>query len=110
MTVSLEAWHQWWKTNGSRELRDLVLLWWDPVGAYGVPEARSEYDGYVGAIGRQLREGASEHDLVEHFAGLMLGFGLSVREARDRVAAQQILTWYRKSMERVRELRTVTSA
>lgn len=108
MTIPLEAWHGWWKANGNRELRDLVMLWWDPVGAYGVPEARDEYDDVVGTIGRLLREGACEEHLVAHFAGLMPEFGLPVAEARDRVAAQQIVTWYRQSMERLGERQRVT--
>jgi hypothetical protein len=100
MEVSLDMWHQWWKHNGNRELRDLVMLWWDPIGVYGVPSARDEYDSYIGKIASLLREGASEDDLVAHFAELMPRFGMDVREQRDRVAAQQILTWYRQSIKR----------
>jgi hypothetical protein len=31
VTIPLDMWQQWWKHNGSRELRDLIQLWWDPV-------------------------------------------------------------------------------
>jgi hypothetical protein len=76
----------------------------DPVGTYGIPEALSEYDGYTGKIANLLRGGATEDDLVRHLGGLMDGFGLPVQIAQDRVAAAQILAWYRQSMERMNEL------
>jgi hypothetical protein len=44
------------------------MLWWDPVGVYGVPEAIDEYDGYVGQVGRLLREGASHEGLADYFS------------------------------------------
>jgi len=110
VTLALEDWHRWWKDNGSRELRDLLLLWWDPVGAYGVPEARSEYDGYTGGIARLLREGAREDELVAHFAALMPGFGVPVREERDRAAAARIVSWFEQSMKRTGAIERQTIA
>jgi hypothetical protein len=106
VTIPLDTWHQWWKHNGSRELRDLVQLWWDPVGTYAVPEALSEYNGYTGKIAQLLRDGATEDDLFGHFSGLMERFGLPVREERDRIAAARILSWYQQSMGRMSELTT----
>jgi hypothetical protein len=44
------------------------MLWWDPVGVYGVPEVIDEYDEYVGQVGRLLREGASHEGLADYFS------------------------------------------
>lgn len=56
-TVQLAEWHTWWKRDGARELRALLMDHWDPIGVAEVPEAADEYDTYVGHIGRMLREG-----------------------------------------------------
>lgn len=40
------------------------MIWWDPVGAYGVAEATDEYDWYVGLVGRALREGGREAEIA----------------------------------------------
>ena len=103
MTIPLELWHSWWKNNGSRELRDLLMLWWDPIGSYGVPEATDEYDGYDGQVARRLREGASADDLAAYFASVMPEIGLAVSPDRDLVAATHVLEWYRRSMTRMEE-------
>jgi hypothetical protein len=100
--VELSGWHRWWKQQGSRELRDLLMLWWDPVGVYGVPEAIDEYDRYVGQVARLLREGATQADLAEYYS--TQDFGLGPDRARDRVAAQKTLEWFTQSMARLDEL------
>ena len=33
---------------------------WDPLGVSGVPQARDEYDGYVGGVVSLLESGAGE--------------------------------------------------
>jgi hypothetical protein len=35
---------------------------------YGIPEAIDAYDGHVGQVGRLLREGGSQEDLVAYFS------------------------------------------
>ena len=52
VTVELSQWHRWWKQQGNRELRDLLMLWWDPLGVYSIPEGIDEYDHHVGRVGR----------------------------------------------------------
>lgn len=97
-TLSLEDWQRWWKHNGNRELRDLLLVWWDPIGVYGVPEAVDEYDSYVGTIGRRLREGAREDGLVE-----------ALRDAEQHItvagdadtAARKVVEWHDHVMTRM---------
>jgi hypothetical protein len=104
--VELKVWHLWWKRQGSGELRDLLMLWWDPVGVYGVPEAIDEYDGYVGQIGRLLREGATSTEVVERFAELQPRFGLPANTSRDELTAEKIVEWFRRSMQRLSEIET----
>lgn len=55
--MDLGDWHEWWKHFGSTELWHILLLWWDPIGVYGVVEAIDEYDDYSGQLARMLREG-----------------------------------------------------
>lgn len=98
--------HLWWKRQGSRELRDLLMLWWDPVGVYGVPEAIDEYDGYVGQIGHLLCEGATSTEVVAHFAELQPRFGLPANTSRDELAAEKIVEWFKRSMRRLGEIET----
>jgi hypothetical protein len=78
------------------------MLWWDPVGVYGVPKAIDEYDGYVGQVGRLLREGASHEGLADYFS--KHDFGLPPNRARDTLAAKQTLEWFSRSMARLGEL------
>jgi hypothetical protein len=39
---------------------------WDPIGVRGIPEAHSEYDGYVGGVYRLLSQGASPEAIAAH--------------------------------------------
>ncbi len=82
------------------------MLWWDPIGVYGVPQAKDEYDGYVGQLARRLREGASASDVTDYFASVMPDIGLPVSYERDLVAATQVVQWYRRSMERIESMPT----
>jgi hypothetical protein len=68
------------------------VIWRDPIGVYGEPDAQTEYDGYAGPLARMLREGASETDVFSY-----------LQEAeRDRItlagnaelAAQKIVEWH----------------
>ena len=92
--------------QGSRELRDLLMLWWDPVGVYGVVEAIDEYDGYIGQIRRLLREGATSTEVVAHFAELQPRFSLPAHTSRDELAAEKIVEWFKRSMRRLSEIET----
>ena len=33
-------------------MRDLLMLWWDPSGVWGIPEVIHEYDDQVDRVGR----------------------------------------------------------
>ena len=49
-------------------IRDVLVHDWDPVGVGGVPEARDEYDSYVGDVYRLLVSGAGPSQVAEHLA------------------------------------------
>ena len=67
---------------------------WDPIGVSGVPQARDEYDGYVGPVFTLLRSGAEESDMsrhLQHVADTRMGLpGLA--ELSD-TAASVLIDW-----------------
>ena len=90
--LSLQQWHEWWKHNGARELRDLLLIWWDPIGVYGEPEARDEYDAYSGTVARLLREGGREPEVAAYLREVETD---RITVAGDaELAARKIVEWH----------------
>jgi hypothetical protein len=57
--IDLEDWHRWWKTSGARELRGLLMTYWDPIGVNGIPEASDEYDSYLGPLAKKSLTGTA---------------------------------------------------
>lgn len=53
-----------------RAVSEVLHYIWDPIGVAGVPEARDEYDGYVGAVFGLLWHGADASELVAHLVGI----------------------------------------
>jgi hypothetical protein len=99
--MELSEWHRWWKEFGARQLRDLLMREWDPIGVSLVPEARDEYDGYLGSIAARLRRGDSVDKLAELLAGFRTErMGLRPDPARDLSAAHAIHEWYLTSVTR----------
>jgi hypothetical protein len=47
-------------------VRLILLVDWDPLGVFGIPDAMDEYDSYVGEICELLKSGAAREDLIEH--------------------------------------------
>jgi hypothetical protein len=105
VTVELSQWHRWWKQQGNRELRDLLMLWWDPLGVYGIPEAIDEYDDHVGRVGRLLREGATQARLAAYFSEH--DFELGADRARGELPAEKTFEWYTRSMARLSETQEI---
>lgn len=33
-----------------RQIREILMRDWDPIGVHGIPEAADEYDMYIGGI------------------------------------------------------------
>jgi hypothetical protein len=47
-------------------IRQALMQHWDPIGVSDVPEARNEYNSYVGPVYRLLASGASDTELVDY--------------------------------------------
>ena len=75
-----------------RQIGEVLLEQWDPIGVRGAPAARNEYDGYVYGVFRLLLEGASEQAIAAH---LLIaerdGMGLDGTPHAYRVAVAAIL-------------------
>lgn len=55
----------------------VLLRHWDPIGVRDLPEASSEYEGYVGGVNRLLAAGASDKAIAQHLVDIettCLGF------------------------------------
>lgn len=57
----------------ARQIQDaigeILMQHWDPIGVADVPEARGEYDGYIGSVYRILVTSRSEQELIEFLSG-----------------------------------------
>lgn len=51
-------------------VRQILIDVWDPIGVRAIPQARDEYDGYVGAVVRALAEGADVATLRKLLEGI----------------------------------------
>ncbi len=49
-------------------IQRILLQEWDPIGVKDIPEAKDEYDAYVGGVYRLLATGASPQEVAEHLA------------------------------------------
>jgi hypothetical protein len=58
------AWDMFGNSLGC--VRLVLLVDWDPIGIFGIPEAMDEYDTYAGKIHNMLGAGASQDDLVAY--------------------------------------------
>jgi hypothetical protein len=57
------------KTDSRRirvEIRHVLLNIWDPIGVSNEPNARDEYDGYIGQIHDLLVGKATQSELVDY--------------------------------------------
>ncbi len=49
-------------------IQRILVQEWDPIDVRGIPEAKDEYDDYVGGVCRLLATGASPQEVAEHLA------------------------------------------
>jgi hypothetical protein len=67
---------------------------WDPIGVAGIPQARDEYDGYVGPVFTLLRSGASDLEISAHLEQIVeTRMGLPSRKERSDEAASALTDW-----------------
>jgi hypothetical protein len=93
----------WWKRSGARELRQILMDEWDPIGVRGIPEAADEYDRYLGSVARQLREGAPPEEIGGYLTMVeedWMGLGPSPgTRPRNEALAVRICAWYASVQE-----------
>ncbi len=67
---------------------------WDPIGVSGVPQARDEYDGYVGPVLTLLRSGADASKVSAHLQNIAdERMGLPDRKEQSDNAASVLTEW-----------------
>ncbi|RZI59193.1 MAG: hypothetical protein EOP14_04400 [Pseudomonas sp.] len=67
---------------------------WDPLGVAGVPQARDEYDSYVGPVFTLVRSGATDADISAHLEQIVVNrMGFSGRKERSNEAASVLTDW-----------------
>jgi hypothetical protein len=100
--MDLGEWNDWWKHFGISPVKHVLLLYWDPIGVYGVKYAHDEYDGYVGGIGSRLREGARAEDLAAYLTDVAVD-RMGITPTGSREAATRLEAWFNDAMQRLGE-------
>ena len=87
--------YAWYKREGGRYLRGLLMDHWDPIGVRGVPEAIDEYDTYAGRIADTLRRGGDVQTVAAMLGAIRVDrMGLEPDPSTDANAARVIVDWY----------------
>jgi hypothetical protein len=100
--MELADWCTWLKRRGAGRLRHVLMAEWDPIGVRGVPQARDEYDSYLGLVADRLRTGVP----AERIADLLAEIRTETMEIppaadADMRTARTLLAWYAKEMARI---------
>ncbi len=99
--MDLSEWHMWWKHRGAHELRELLMRYWDPIGVYGVPEARGEYDSYMSPVVALLERGGSAKKIAKYLIRIERDWmEVKPNKERARDAAARIHAWYQEATGR----------
>ena len=102
-SMDLAEWRIWWRREGSDELSDLLMLWWDPIDVRGISDTADEYDRYLGPIAAMLEHGCAIDELSDYLGRVRVeDIGLAGNPALDRLAAKKICAWYRAATARTR--------
>ena len=98
--MDAQAYERWWRERGDRELRELLLTEWDPIGISGLADAQhDEYEHYAGQLARRLRAGATEEEIAAVLEGFRTDMGLEPSDELPLGVARSIRAWYRRSTE-----------
>lgn len=91
--LPVEQWQTLWRRHGGvRQLQELLLVWWDPFGVYGEPDAQDEYARYVPRLARMLRLGAREPVVAAHLRAVGVEDAGAAGEAD--LASRYIVAWH----------------
>jgi len=86
---------EWWADSGERELRELLLREWDPIGISRIADSQSdEYEHYAGQLARRLRAGATEEEVAAVLEGFRTDMGLEPSDELPLGVARSIRQWY----------------
>jgi hypothetical protein len=89
---------RWWRERGDRELRELLLREWDPIGISQIADSQlDEYEHYSGQLVRRLRAGATEEEVAAVLEGFRTDMGLEPSDELPLGVARTIRDWYRGS-------------
>src|SRR4051794_38614304 len=90
---------RWWRERGDRELRELLLREWDPIGIsdLAAEPQLDEYEHYAGQLVRRLRAGASDEEIAAVLEGFRADMGLEPSDELPLGVARKIRDWYRRS-------------
>lgn len=103
--MPLQEWHRWWKHFGQPPLRHMMLLYWDPIGVYGVSEAMDEYDSYAAKVGAMLGDGASRKDIERYLRDIAVD-RMGIGAPRSGDVSKRIYEWFEDSLSAyLRELK-----
>jgi hypothetical protein len=95
-----EQYARWWKEAGERELRQLLLWRWDPIGvADHFPATEHEYDDYAGTIAKSLHSGEDVRAVLLSIESKWMDGQLSTDEHLDYVAGL-LVDWFGNSISR----------
>jgi hypothetical protein len=96
--MDAQAYERWWRERGDRELRELLLREWDPIGIADLADAPlDEYEHYAGQIARRLRAGAGDEEIAAVLEGFRDDMGLEPSDELPLGVARSIRDWYRRS-------------
>ena len=96
--MDAQAYERWWRERGDRELRELLLREWDPIGIADLADAPlDEYEHYAGQIARRLRAGATDEQIAAVLEGFRGDMGLEPSDELPLGVARIIREWYRSA-------------
>jgi hypothetical protein len=96
--MDAQEYERWWRERGDRELRELLLREWDPIGIARIADSQlDEYEHYAGQLARRLRAGASEEEVAAVLEGFRSDMGLEPSDEPPFGVARTIRDWYRRS-------------
>ena len=96
--MDAQEYERWWRERGDRELRELLLREWDPIGIAKIADEQlDEYEHYAGQLVRRLRAGASEDELAGTLEGFRADMGLDPSPEPPREVARKLRAWYAAS-------------
>ncbi len=104
--LTTDEFARWWRETGERELGQLLLWRWDPIGvADDFPYTAGEYDDYAPQIAQKLRAGADGKAVADHLRTVERDAmdGPFTRRKRLDYLASLLRQWYENSQASWRE-------